>query len=129
MDAEALVRLPEITDAQEIARTKNDSWRVGYRGLLPDSILNGLDDGRSTTQWVQWLRDGYENAGLRAEVRVTTGRGTTWSALAPLVRIETCPTTQTAVSFGCSTSHRRIQNPECQVAPPRRGERFFCIAK
>ena len=72
MDAEALVRLPEITDAQEIARTKNDSWRVGYRGLLPDSILGGLDDARSTTQWVQWLRDGYENAGLRAEVRVTT---------------------------------------------------------
>jgi GNAT superfamily N-acetyltransferase len=44
----------------------------GYRGLLPDSILDGLDDARSTTQWVQWLRDGYENAGLRAEVRVTT---------------------------------------------------------
>jgi GNAT superfamily N-acetyltransferase len=72
VDAEALVRSPEITDAQEIARTKNDSWRVGYRGLLPDSILDGLDDARSTTQWVQWLRDGYENAGLRAEVRVTT---------------------------------------------------------
>ena len=72
VDAEALVRSPEITDAQEIAWTKNDSWRVGYHGLLPDSILDGLDDARSTTQWVQWLRDGYENAGLRAEVRVTT---------------------------------------------------------
>jgi GNAT superfamily N-acetyltransferase len=72
VDAQALVRSPEITDAQEIARTKNDSWRVGYRGLLPESILDGLDDARSTTQWVQWLRDGYENAGLRAEVRVTT---------------------------------------------------------
>ena len=47
VDAEALVRSPEITDAQEIARTKNDSWRVGYRGLLPDSILGGLDDARS----------------------------------------------------------------------------------
>ena len=52
MDAEALVRLPEITDAQEIARTKNDSWRVGYRGLLPDSILDGLDDARSTANEV-----------------------------------------------------------------------------
>ena len=41
VDAKALVRSPEITDAQEIARTKNDSWRVGYRGLLPDSILAG----------------------------------------------------------------------------------------
>jgi GNAT superfamily N-acetyltransferase len=72
VDTEALVRSPEITDAQEIARTKNDSWRVGYRGLLPDSILDGLDDALSTTEWVQWVRDGYEDAGLRAEVRVTT---------------------------------------------------------
>lgn len=72
MDAEALVRSPEISDAQQIARTKNDSWRDGYRGLLPDSILDGLDDRGSTTQWTQWLRDGYENAGLSAEVRVTT---------------------------------------------------------
>ena len=72
VDADALVRSPEITDAPEIARTKNDSWRVGYRRVLPDSMLDGLDDARSTTQWVQWLRDGYENAGLRAEVRVTT---------------------------------------------------------
>jgi hypothetical protein len=66
------VRSPQLTDAQAIARTKNDSWRVGYRGLLPFSILDGLDDSRSTTQWVHWLRDGYENAGLRAEIRVTT---------------------------------------------------------
>ncbi|MGO9874954.1 MAG: GNAT family N-acetyltransferase [Acidimicrobiia bacterium] len=72
MEPEALVRSPEITDADQIARTKNDSWRVGYRGLLPDSMLDGLDDARSTMQWVQWLRDGYENAGLRAEIRVTT---------------------------------------------------------
>ena len=72
VDAEALVRSPEITDAREIARAKNDSWRVGSRGLLRKSILDGLDDARSTKQWVQWLRDGYENAGLRAEVRVTT---------------------------------------------------------
>jgi GNAT superfamily N-acetyltransferase len=72
VDAEALVRSPEITDAQQIARTMNDSWRVGYHGLLSDGILDLLDDARGTTQWVQWLRDGYENAGVRAEVRVTT---------------------------------------------------------
>jgi GNAT superfamily N-acetyltransferase len=72
VDDEAVVRLPQITDAQQIARAKNDSWRVGYRGLVPDSILDGLDDGLSSTQWVQWLRDGYENVGSRAEIRVTT---------------------------------------------------------
>jgi len=72
VEAEALVRSPEIADAEAIARAKNDSWRVGYRGLLPDPVLAGLDDARSTAQWVQWLRDGYENAGQRAELRVAT---------------------------------------------------------
>jgi GNAT superfamily N-acetyltransferase len=72
VDAEALVRSPEITDAQQIARTMNDSWRVGYRGLLSDAILDGLDDARGTTRWARWLRHGYENAGRRAEFRVTT---------------------------------------------------------
>src|SRR5438093_405697 len=72
VDAEPVIRLPEITDAQEIARTMNDSWRVGYRGLLSDAILDRLDDTRGTTRWVGWLRDGYEDAGLRAEIRVAT---------------------------------------------------------
>jgi GNAT superfamily N-acetyltransferase len=72
MDAQPLVRVPKITDAHEIARTMNDSWRVGYRGLLPDSILDRLDDAQGTTRWIGWLRDGYEDAGLRAEIRVTT---------------------------------------------------------
>jgi GNAT superfamily N-acetyltransferase len=72
VDAEALVRSPEISDAQQIARAKNDSWRDAYRGLLPDSILDALDDARATTQWAHWLRDGYENAGLPAEIRVAT---------------------------------------------------------
>jgi GNAT superfamily N-acetyltransferase len=62
--------LPKVTDAQEIARTMNDSWRVGYRGVLADAILDGLDDARGATHWAEWIRDGYENAGLRAEIRV-----------------------------------------------------------
>jgi hypothetical protein len=51
--AEPVVRLPAITDAHEIARTMNDGWRVGSRGLLPDAILNGLDDARGATPWAR----------------------------------------------------------------------------
>ena len=40
-----LVRSPEITDAPQIARTMNDSWRVGYRGLLSDAILDAFEKG------------------------------------------------------------------------------------
>ncbi len=72
VNAQPLVRSPEVRDAEQIARAKNDSWRVGYRGRLPDAVLDGLDDARSTAQWVEWLRDGYENAGVPGEVRVTT---------------------------------------------------------
>ena len=72
VDGEPLLRSPEITDAEQIARAKNDSWRVGYRGLLPDRMLDGLDDAWSATQWAKWLRHGYENAGLRADIRVAT---------------------------------------------------------
>jgi ribosomal protein S18 acetylase RimI-like enzyme len=72
VDAAAHVRSPEVVDAPQIARTKNDSWRAGYRGLLPDAVLDQLDDQRSAAQWAEWLRDGYEDAGVRAEVRVAT---------------------------------------------------------
>ena len=72
MDAQPVVRLPQVTDAQEIARTMNDGWRVGYRELLSDAILDLLDDTWAAAQWGGWLRGGYENAGLRAEIRVAT---------------------------------------------------------
>jgi GNAT superfamily N-acetyltransferase len=74
--ADALVRSALVTDAEAVARTVNSSWRVGYRGLLPDAILDGLDDARSTAQWVQWLRDGYQNLWHGAEVRVATDSNT-----------------------------------------------------
>jgi GNAT superfamily N-acetyltransferase len=69
------VRQPEIADARQIAWAKNESWRVGYRGLLPDASLDGLDDARSTAEWARWLRYGYENAGLRAAIRVAADAG------------------------------------------------------
>ena len=71
-DQEPIVRWAEIGDAADIARTVNASWRTGYRGLIPDEMLDSLDDARSTTQWLQRLRDGYEYAGQRAHVQVAT---------------------------------------------------------
>ena len=61
-----------MADAADIARTVNASWRLGYRGLIPVEMLDGLDDARSTTQWLQRLRSGYEYAGQRAHVQVAT---------------------------------------------------------
>lgn len=69
---EPKVRPAEIGDAADIARAVNASWRTGYRGLIPDEMLDSLDDARSTTQWLQRLRGGYEYAGQRAHVQVAT---------------------------------------------------------
>jgi len=71
-DQDRIVRWAEIGDAADMARVVNASWRSGYRGLIPDEMLDSLDDARSTTQWLPRLRDGYEYAGQRAHVLVAT---------------------------------------------------------
>jgi ribosomal protein S18 acetylase RimI-like enzyme len=37
------VRRAVVDDADAIERIRTDTWRVAYRGLLPDSVLDGLD--------------------------------------------------------------------------------------
>jgi ribosomal protein S18 acetylase RimI-like enzyme len=32
-----------VDDAEAIERVRTDTWRVAYRGLMPDSLLDGLD--------------------------------------------------------------------------------------
>lgn len=41
-----------------IARLKVACWREAYPGILPRSILDGLDVDRSTGEWSHALRDG-----------------------------------------------------------------------
>lgn len=45
-------------DEDLIARLKIACWRETYPGLLPQPILDGLDTGRSTTEWARALRGG-----------------------------------------------------------------------
>ena len=71
-DDEPTVRQAEIGDAADIARAVNAGWRSAYRGLIPDEMLDSLDDARATTQWRSRLRGGYEYAGQRAYVQVAT---------------------------------------------------------
>ena len=37
-----LVRRAVVDDADAIERVRTDTWRDAYRGLMPDSLLNGL---------------------------------------------------------------------------------------
>lgn len=55
MDQPIEVRPPEAADARGMAEAHVEAWRVGYRGLLPDHHLDGLDIGRRTEAWHEAL--------------------------------------------------------------------------
>jgi GNAT superfamily N-acetyltransferase len=46
----ATVRAAVLADADQIAHVHVRSWQVGYRGLLPDAVLDGLDEQARSQQ-------------------------------------------------------------------------------
>jgi ribosomal protein S18 acetylase RimI-like enzyme len=46
-----LVRAATAADAPSIARIHVETWRVAYRGQMPDAVLDALDVGRRTAFW------------------------------------------------------------------------------
>lgn len=54
MDA-PVVRRATPEDAAAIARAHVHGWRVGYRGLLPDAVLDGLSVAERTVTWRERL--------------------------------------------------------------------------
>ena len=47
------IRHATARDAAEIAAVHNAAWRKAYRGIVPDSHLDSLDDSRAARQWVE----------------------------------------------------------------------------
>jgi ribosomal protein S18 acetylase RimI-like enzyme len=52
------IRRATPDDAAALARVHIDSWRVAYRGLVPDSRLDGLDYGRRAARFRDELEEG-----------------------------------------------------------------------
>lgn len=52
------IRRATAGDAEALARVHIDSWRVAYRGLVPDSFLAGLDYDRRVTRFREQLEAG-----------------------------------------------------------------------
>ena len=50
-----LVRTATAADAASIAQIHVETWRVAYRGQIPDAVLNGLDVGRRSVFWQERL--------------------------------------------------------------------------
>ncbi|WP_409483952.1 hypothetical protein [Arsenicicoccus dermatophilus] len=65
-------------DAEVIGPGHNRVWRVAYRGLLPDEVLDARSDEDSTRRWRDRGRQ-HEQTGRSAEGATTelAGTGTT----------------------------------------------------
>ncbi len=61
---EITVRQAVVADAAAIAGVHVRSWQVGYRGIVPDSVLAAQSVAERTGQWAGWLTSG---AGPRGE--------------------------------------------------------------
>lgn len=51
------IRAATGADSSEMARLHTQGWQQGYRGLLPDSYLDALDEQTSARKWAQRLAD------------------------------------------------------------------------
>jgi len=51
-----LIRLAIPSDAPAIARVHVETWRIAYRGQVPNKLLDGLDIERRTTAWTEILQ-------------------------------------------------------------------------
>ncbi|MCK9932711.1 GNAT family N-acetyltransferase [Frankia sp. Mgl5] len=49
------VRRGLVSDAEQIARVHVLSWQVGYRGLLPQPLLDGLHPAQRVPRWMTTL--------------------------------------------------------------------------
>ncbi len=54
-DLEVLVSPAGHDDAADIARIHVATWRAAYRGMVPNTYLEGLDVGVRTEQWRNWI--------------------------------------------------------------------------
>jgi GNAT superfamily N-acetyltransferase len=50
-----IVRPATVVDAHAIAEVHVASWRAGYRGIVADRVLEGLDVERRAERWRVWV--------------------------------------------------------------------------
>jgi GNAT superfamily N-acetyltransferase len=56
MTVDGRIRPAEVSDAARIAAIKCRGWLATYRGLLPDTILDGLDESRLTNEFADGIQ-------------------------------------------------------------------------
>jgi ribosomal protein S18 acetylase RimI-like enzyme len=56
------IRRAAVADASAIAAVRVDSWRASYRGIMPDTYLDGMKTEDSTRLWERVLGAGSDAA-------------------------------------------------------------------
>lgn len=74
-----LIRRATPDDAQALATIHVLAWQVGYRGLLPDSVLDGLSVETRTARWQVWLAGSV----TRTRLAEQDGQITGWLTIGP----------------------------------------------
>lgn len=74
-----LVRWAGPTDAEAVAEIHVLAWQMGYRGLLPDALLDGLTVIDRLPRWQQWLAEPTP----RTRVAEQEGRVLGWVTVGP----------------------------------------------
>ena len=80
--APVAVRTATIDDAPGIARVHARSWQAGYRGIVADSFLGGLDDDVWVERWRTIFTEPRE--GARTLVSAEGGEVTGFARIGPV---------------------------------------------
>lgn len=57
-DGAVTVRPAHADDAEALATAHVRAWQVGYRGMMPQDYLDGIDLDERIAQWRGWVADG-----------------------------------------------------------------------
>ena len=77
------LRPATVADARAIAEVHVDGWRWGYRGLLPDAIIDGLDVDTREAQWVSGFTDRWQEGDACVLAEDDAGRAIGFVACGP----------------------------------------------
>jgi GNAT superfamily N-acetyltransferase len=74
------IRLAHLADAPAIATIHVDGWRVAYRGIMPEELLESLDPDEVTVRWIERI----QSQASRIYVAETNGEVVGWASFCSL---------------------------------------------
>jgi ribosomal protein S18 acetylase RimI-like enzyme len=82
-DVDVAIREATVADARAIAEVHVEGWRWGYRGLLPDEVIDALDVDRREQQWVTGFTDRWRDGDACFVAEDGAGRAIGFAAAGP----------------------------------------------